>query len=270
MTPFKDGKLVVLFLFVFLWNPLKSGAVSETLTGIPPATGLIELAEYRYPVYLFVPDNYQPGREYALIFSIPDEGESPRENIENWIKVAKNKSMFVLVPTVLWPNDVPYQMDEWVLGVKEDVIQRYRVSREKIYLIGERGGGDYASYLGINYAGEFSAIALIGAAWGGKTEKIIRPENRAANQRPFFIALSEKEPLRILEIEKKAARFESKGYLIYLTKVPSEADYDSNQFRARVLDWLQENAAVWRRNIQKQDESKMEKIHRWVEGFFRL
>ncbi len=251
-------------LFFLLGGSAPASAV--TFFGEVP-TGLVELKDYHYPVYLFVPENYKPERSYSLLIAVPGEGESPAENIKFWLSQAKRQSLMVLSPTNLRPEEEPYAMDRWLLRLKKDITDRYHISPERIYLVGKGGGAHYASYLGTRYPREFSAVALLGGSWAGKFEKLIHPQSQPRRQVPFFVSL--KEGNSLLEKTKQwIYRFEKKGYPVYFEQLESSEDFTSADFQKRLLKWLDEKGQHWQDRIRESQKSTKEKIRRGLEEYF--
>ncbi|HTL48217.1 MAG TPA: hypothetical protein VL688_09205 [Verrucomicrobiae bacterium] len=247
----------------------KSPAGADTFYGNSP-TGLLDLsAEYRYPVFLYVPQNYKPDRKYPLIITVPDEGESPEKNIEYWTNLAKRRSLLVLSATNLWPEDTPYSMDEWILKIKREISQRYQVDPSKIFLTGKKGGAQYAGYLATNYPEEFSAVVLMNGHWDGKFGKLLHLRNRPAKQIPFLVVANEGDQPLIDAVEKSAAKFEKKGYLVTLMKA-KEDEQNSQEFKEKLLEWGQTSSETWGRKIRDSQKSWKEKSLNWMEKFFRV
>lgn len=269
MNPRFQKRILLILFFVFLLSSLKMLAYATTFYGTVP-TGLLELTEYRYPVYLFVPPNYKPDRDYPFLISVPDEGESPEENIKFWMGRAKRKSMILLSASNLRPEDLPTKMDDWLLSIKRDVSDRYRTDNDKTYLIGMNGGAQYASYLGMNYPEQFSAVAALGGSWAGKYEKLLRMQKRPRKQVPFFVALKDDQKSLFESTRKIAFELEKKGYPIYLVKMEDGEDFASNDFKEKVLDWLDEKSRAWKDVVAESKKPLKEKISMSIEDFFHL
>jgi len=243
-------------------------SIADTFFGESP-TGLIELKNYRYPVYLYVPQNYKPDRTYPLIVSIPKAGESPEKNIQYWTNLAKRRSMLVVSAENLRPEDVPYAMDEWLLGILKDIKGRYRIDEGKVFLAGREGGAHYAAYLATNYPAYFSAAVLMDGSWSGPYEALLNPKNRAVKQVPFLV-VAHGDDNELTQIEKKALKFEEKGYLVSLLRVPEKGTYDSDDFKKKILEWLTEKSDVWQGVVKDSQKSFKEKTYAWFENFFRV
>lgn len=261
---------MILFLFAFFLNSLKTPFLTATYYGNLP-TGLMQLTDFQYPVYLFVPENYKGDRDYALIISFPALGEPLEAHIKYWVSQAKRRSMLVLVPSVLaHENDAPTNFDKWFLGVKEEVQKRYQISGQKVYLVGKKDGAHYAAYLATNYPEQFTAVALLGGSWVGPYEKAIHPSARMSRQRPFFVALEDKDPAFIQKTEQKARQFEKKGYPVYLEKTYTDESLASDDFKKSLLNWLDEKGQNWRRLEEKQSASWRGKVAAWFEQLFKV
>lgn len=257
------GIFTVMVLFLGSWA---SSVVAQTFFG-PMPIGLVEL-DYRYPVFMFVPKNYKADRNYPMMVVVPAEGETAEEHIQQWIGVAERRSMILLCATNLWPEDTPYSMDEWLLEIKNDLIKRYRVNPSRIYLSGKGLGAHYAAYLGVNYPREFSAVTLLGGAWSGQFEKLLRFQSRAKNQLPFLVVVPEDNPGLIAEVEKEATEIENKGYMVALMKVANDELVFDSDTRKQALEWMNENSQVWSAKKSQSGKSLKEKIYKWTEEFF--
>jgi hypothetical protein len=257
--------VVCFYLLGCIFTP---GLDADTFIGTAP-TGLIELPGYKYPVFLFVPPNYKPDREYTLMVAVSEEGGSPKDTVEYWMSNAKRQSFLVLAPSILWPQDVPYQMDRWLIEMKEDVCRRYRVGKNKIFITGSGSGADYASYLAVNYPREFSAAAVLGSAWSGRLGALVRPTRRKSMQPPFLVALPGGAQ-NYADIERKALKLEQKGYPVYLLKVDQPDQMGTLEFKKKILDWLQEYGERRQQIVRESRKSWVEKTRSAVENFFRV
>ena len=266
-------KRVTFFLFfIFLAGFFcrRIPAWADTFFGAAP-TGLLEITDYKYPVYLFVPPNYKPDRPFPLIVTVPGEGESPEKNIQFWTGLAKRKGLIVLAPTNIWPRELPAQnMDDWLIKIKKDIGERYQVAQNKVFLIGKEGGAHYAAYLGVRYPDEFSAVALIGGSWAGRFENIIRLEKNPRKQLPFFEVLKDDDPELIRDTEAKALEFEKNGYPIYFIKLGKDEDFSSDEFKKKVLEWLDDKSQDWSRIAESRKKTLKEKMSVAIEEFFHL
>ena len=259
----------LLFFFLFSFLGPASGRAAQFIGNVP--TGFFQLDDARYPVYLYVPENYKPDREYPLLISIPGDAESAEQNVREWAKLAKKKSIILMAPG-LKPreNDVPYQADNWILGVKNEVAGRYRIAKDKTYLVGKEGGAHYAAYLGAKYPEEFSAVALLDGSWVGPFEELIRMQSRPRRQNPYYLAFEKAKPDLLEKTKARALRFEKKGYPVYMEKLGPGEDFSAVDFKKRLVGWLEEKGRDWNRVIRNSEKSVKEKVLMGLEDFVEV
>ena len=265
----KKERRVSFFLFFVLAGVLSnSGARADTFFGEAP-TGFLQLDNFRYPVYLLVPQTYDASRPYPLILALPDEKDSPEAYAKEWADWAKKKGYLVLVPTLkLRLEDVPYGTDEWLLNLKKEITGRYNITPDRIYLIGEGSSAHYAAYLGVNYPAEFSAVGLVEGSWPGPLEKLLRLSSRPIKQNPFFVAISENSADLLKTTEAKAYQLTKKGYPVYLERIAGPSGELSPELRDQILEWLEKKANSWLLVIKESERSWKEKFFVGVEEFF--
>ncbi len=243
-------------------------APSAAPAAAPAPTGLLQLPDYRYPVYLFVPDNYEPKKDYALIVATPEENKSVEEAIQFWVSIARRKSMLVLMPTaILRPGSEPQRMDEWLMQIMSDVCTRYRIDKEKIFLGGVGPeAAHYASYLGINFPEKFSAVALLGGAWPGYLEQYMKFSTSIRKQPPFFVAFETgTNPEIIQQVRNKALSLEKKGYAIHLVELPQGEGFQDREFKAQLIDWMNEKSEHWYQALSTSKKTFKERFGEWLD-----
>ena len=265
----KQWKRASFFIFFILAScVLHNKSCAATFLGEAP-TGFMELDNFRYPVFLFVPQNYKPSQSYPLIIALPDEKDSSEAFAKEWTPLAKNKGYIILVPAMeVRSDDVPYRTDGWLLKLKKEIMSRYKIAPERVYLIGKSSSAHYAAYLGINYPREFSAVGLVGGSWTGPFEKLLRLSSRPRKQSPFFVAIPEDNPRLLKATEAKAYQLTKKGYPVYLEKISDSKGTLTNDFRNHMLQWLEKKGQSWLGVIQESERSWKEKFFIGVEEFF--
>jgi hypothetical protein len=232
-------------------------------------TGLLELADSKVPVSIFVPTTYTPSKQYPLLILIPAHNFSLQDQIKEWSSIAKQKSYILLAPDIrIRDNDVPYRVDEWLLGLKKNISDRYHINPRKIFLVGEAEGATYAGYLGLKYPHAFSAVGLTGGSWVGAFEQMTQTSSRARKQVPFFVALPQGETRLLQSTESKAYQLTKKGYPIYFEKVSDKKEFRSPDYKKRMITWLEEKSQTWTQVIQDKEKSFKEKVAMTVEDFF--
>ena len=267
----KHKSCLFYFLIVLLGFSLPV-AQAETLTGSLP-TGLLEVEFYKHPVYLFVPEQYaeKTFRDFPLIIAMPDFGEEPSDYIQEWTSVARRRSFIVIVPAVRPREDtVPYPVDEWILGIKKDVTERYRIAKDRIFLVGHGHAASYAAYLGVKFPQEFSGVALLDGSWAGPFHQLVRLQSTPDRQIPFYVVFSPAKAGLLAKTKQETSKLVDKGYPIYFETIDSQSEFSSRDFQFQMFDWLEEKSRAWQ-NVQNETELPLkEKVYRWFEEQIKI
>ncbi len=233
-------------------------------------TGLLQLEGYRYPVALWVPENYSVKQAYPMVIVIPPQGASPEKSIEYWKSMANRHSMFLLAPTNLRPEDLPTKMDNWILGIKKDILERYRIDKDRVYLFGKDDGAHYAAYLGTKHPEAFAAVALVGGSWVGRFEGLMRPQGRAAEQLPFLIFLKKSDKDLYEKTMAKAYQFEQKGYPVQVNQVIGEDELARVEFKKQLFELMESKSQEWRSVVSENSKTFKERFRLAVKDFFTV
>ncbi len=256
--------LCSLLLIFSFWNG--QGHSETSFSDLP--TGLVKLDDFRYPVYVSVPEDYRAGKSLSMILVIPDGKDSLKKTASSWSSMDGADRFLIVVPEVKFPqDDVPYKTDDWLLNVKKTLALRY--GTHLIYLVGKGTKAHYAAYLGLKYPQEFSAVMLLGDSWVGPFEKLTKLSERPKKQEPFFVALPEKDK-KAAAVQERAQLLLSKGYPIRVVMLEQAGEEDTSSFRKDMLTWG-EKAVVEQAEKIKQNQGKFqEKFSTALEDFFAV
>lgn len=254
-------------LFIFCSGVLP-GHAAEVLTEVPK--GLQELTEFKAPVSLFVPENFQKSKGRSLLIVIPGTKVYSKE-ILDWQDLAKTQNLVVACPSIMVrAEDVPYKVDEWMLKLKSALATRYNTDRA--YLVGLGDSAEYAAYLGLQQPEAFDAVASVGGSWTGPYEKLTQLTDDASKQTPFFVALSESDE-RVRATQEKAEAMTAKGYKIQVAMLNVKGEEQTDGFRSSVIRWMNEQAVKnesLRKKDQKTKKTFKQKFSKAVDEFFRV
>ena len=258
--------IVLLLIFLFsLTGSFVPSSAAEFIGKFP--TGLLQL-EKKHAYYLFIPQDYSPEKSWPIVFLIGKRGEDPKEVIEPWVEWAKRNQFLIAAPPNLTPEkDVPASADEWLLDLKKEIAERYKIDPLKTFVIGLDAGAHYAAYLGTRYPGQFSAAALIHEAWSGPYEKLIKPSSDRKRQISFYVSMDPKEE-KFSKVEKRALEFENKGYRI--TFEPLKSGEDLSALRDRLSQWFQEDADARSVLTKRPRKTMKEKVNGFFSDFFEV
>ena len=234
-------------------------------------SGLVEVSGYKYPVFLFAPKDYKTDRTYAMIMIAPAEDAKAEKQIEYLTGLAQRRSIFILAPYVLWPKegDTPYTLDAWLLTVKRDVVERFPISKKRVYLVGKDLGAHYAAYMAIKYPKEFAAVALLGEAWDGPFSQLIQPRTDAADQVPFYIALKADGDARSRN-QVWFDKLQKKGYPLHLVDYKTDEELNDLEFKKSIFDWMETAGQSWEASVAQGRQTWKRRFKKGVKDFFAV
>lgn len=260
----KRASLLLVILCSLMGLPVWESQ-AEFLGKVP--TGLL-LLEKKYPYYLFVPPDYSPERTWPILLLLGKRGEDPKELIGPWVDWAKQKQFLVLaIPSLIPEKDIPEAADQWLLEVKREIGERYRIDSSQILLVGFDLGAHYAAYLGTRYPHEFSAAVMIREAWPGPFGKLIKPTSNRKEQVSFYVAVDPKSE-GFSTVRAKALEFEKKGYRITFETL--EADQDLSKLRDRMAEWFRHDTEIRVVTTARPKTKMKEKIGSFLHDFFEV
>jgi hypothetical protein len=234
-------------------------------------TGLLELQGFKYPVYLYVPEGLEQEKKYPLLVMVPSETDSAEKQLEYILPVAKSLECFVLATYNLWPKQgTPYEIDRWLLGIKNDMSKRFPIDASKIYAIGRNSGGSYAAYLITAYPEEFSGAALLGEAWEGPFMELLKPRVSAGDQMPVVAAFTADQQTTKIKNEKWVLEYQQKGYPVSVMDLPAGQDFDSSDFKVSLLEWLDQKSQSWKLIREEQHKTFKQRFKKGVKEFFEV
>ena len=244
---------------------------AEPVQSATAPSGLLQVEGFKYPVYLFVPKDYKLDRTYSMILIAPAEFIKAEQQIEYLTGLAQRKSVFILAPYVLWPKSgtVPYSLDEWLLSVKKDMVQRFPINKKRVYLVGKGSGAQYAAYLAVKYPHEFAAAALLGEAWDGPFSKLVEPRPGALDQIPFYVALKADGDAK-LRNQVWFDKLQQKGYPIHLVNYKTDEELDSLDFKKSFFEWIEETSQSWAVAAASSQKNWKGKFKKGVKDFFAV
>jgi len=140
----------------------KTGRLAETLES------------HAHDLWSFIPDDYNPDYQYALLVWIHPSGNTMEaEMLKRWRQICRQRGVILLAPKAgtaeKWtPNEMGF-----IKAAVELFVQRYSIDRQRIVLHGFDSGGTLAQQLAFKERELFPALCLAGAPLA-----VQPPENR--------------------------------------------------------------------------------------------
>ena len=269
----------VLAIAVFFLSPLKMFAqelvsedVLEKAVQDPFPSGLLAISDYKYPVFLYAPRGYRADRSYPMIMVAPSEGVGGEEGIAYWKSIADQNMVFVLSTAGVWveSDDVPTNLDTWLLQVKKDVQERFPVNDKKIYVAGKNTGAHYAAYLATNYPQEFAGAILLGQAWAGPFSRLIHLSSNLSKQQIFFVVFQSDQPHVKDQNQTWLDGLQEKGYPLKLVEVPDGKGFESLELKKEAYDWIEATGQSFSAAVEKSQRGFKAKFKKGVKDFFTV
>ena len=154
--------------------------IAETVDKFKVLTYVDEETKDTMTYNLFIPDNYDPNKEYPLVMFIGDASTSQKEAsvpltqgyggiIWASAKEQEKNPCFVLVPqyktkTVQDDFSATYEVDETIRLLKS-LFKEYSIDEDRVYKTGQSMGGMMSLYYGINNPELFAASIYVGCQW---------------------------------------------------------------------------------------------------------
>ena len=236
---------------------------AEFVGGATP-TGLITL-ERKHPYYVYVPPDYSAEHKWPLVFVLGKDGADPQKTIAGWTDWAKKNQFIILVPSI-FPREgvVPHELEEWLIKVKEEVALRYAIDPVQVVLVGIGSGSHYAAYFATRFPKEFPAAVLIGQAWVGPLERLIRPSSDPGKQIAFYVTADPKGK-NFSSLEKKTLEFEKMGYRIAFE--PLQKGDTLGHVQERMLVWFKSDVTIRTETRKRPRVTWKEKFKGFVKDF---
>jgi predicted peptidase len=210
-----------------------------------------EFKDIRYS--LFTPKDYNASKQYPLVMFIGDastNSDDPFVSLAQGIggviwatpqEQAKHPC-FVLVPQIPYGTQMTrddYTASPQLETIKElldDIVHRYSVDTDRIYITGQSQGCMVACELNVRYPDFFAASLLVSGQWN--------PETMAATltKKKLFIALSEGGPKEFPGMNAVAAALEAAG--AHVARACLNARNSKEQLNADVNALVATNANI--------------------------
>ena len=145
---------------------------------------------------------------------------------------------------------------------------RFPVDPSKIYAIGLKSGGHYAAYLITSYPNDFSGAALIGEAWEGMYSPYLKPRGSAGEQMPVVAAFTANQQDTKTKNEKWVLEYQQKGYPVQLMTPAEGQDFNSDEFKVLLLEWLDQKGQAWKLIREEKNKTFKQRFKKGVKEFF--
>ena len=137
---------------------------------------------------LYVPENYDPHKEWPLIICLHGGYGRGEDYIWAWLRPAKSKGYLLLSPKsvdVTWSVLQPPLDVESVTRMFDEVCASYAVDASRVYLSGLSDGGTFTYMLGLSRPDMFTGIAPIAGDFHAMLDPMLR--RKQGQDLPLYI-----------------------------------------------------------------------------------
>lgn len=154
------------------------------------AVGFIhrERTDQRSDYSLYVPESYQPDRQWPVIICLHGGYGAGDEYIWTWLRPARSRGYILLSPKsldVTWtmtPNSVDTRS---ILTMLNEVAAEYSIDRSRLFLTGLSDGGIMTYLLGIERHEMFTGLAPVAGALHPMVDPLLRA--KTGREVPIFV-----------------------------------------------------------------------------------
>ena len=137
---------------------------------------------------LYVPENYDPHKEWPLIICLHGGYGRGEDYIWAWLRPAKSKGYLLLSPKsvdVTWSVLQPPLDVESISRMFDEVCASYAVDKSRVYLSGLSDGGTFTYMLGLSRPDMFTGIAPIAGDFHAMLDPMLR--RKQGQDLPLYI-----------------------------------------------------------------------------------
>jgi phospholipase/carboxylesterase len=117
---------------------------------------------------LYVPEYYDAGRAWPLVFALHGGSGNGRAFLWSWLRAARSHGAIVVAPTALgetWALTGPDRDTPNLARVLDEVGARWRLDPDRLLLTGMSDGGAFTYVSGLETASPFTHLAPVAAAF---------------------------------------------------------------------------------------------------------
>ncbi|THD81269.1 MAG: phospholipase [Phenylobacterium sp.] len=205
-------------------------------------TGVMQVGEpgARGSVSLYVPEDYDDGRDWPLVVALHGGAGSGRSFLWSWLRDARARGAILAAPTALgqtWalagPDPDTPNLARLVAAIRE----RWRIDPGRILLTGMSDGGTFSYVTGLEPASPFTHLAPIAAAFHPMLAAMADPER--LNGLPIHVAHGALDWMFPVEMAREAqAALAAAGADVTYREIADLSHTYPRELNPEILAWL--------------------------------
>lgn len=154
-----------------------------------------------YPLALAIPLTYQPAKGYGLVVCLHGAGFTGDVYLERW-QARLGDEYILACPTYAAGAWFTRRAEELVLATIQQMIRRYHVDPDRIFLTGMSNGGIGTWLIGMHHAPLFAGIAPM----AGGLDDVLMPFLADLRHTPIYIIHGAKDQVMPVELSRSISR----------------------------------------------------------------
>ena len=196
---------------------------------------------------LYVPEYYDPEKEWPLIVCLHGGYGNGDEYIWSWLRIARSKGYVLLAPKSIAPtwSIVQPPLDVKSITLMMDQISAsYAIDKSRLYLSGLSDGGTFSYLLGLCHADRFCGVAPIAGVLSQAADTMLRAKQ--GKELPLHVIHGAHDMIfPVQSVRSTNELLHSLGYQLTYTELPDwghALTYSINE--ELVLPWFEQLDAV--------------------------
>ena len=224
--------------------------------------GLQPFASDRYGASYYVPADFTPEQDWPLVIVLySDEAGKGAQFVKAWLSEIGKRHVIVLFVSYLAPRNVPFSSDERILRLKKELMEKYPINPNRIWLTAYGAAAHYAFYLGACYPEHFSAVALAAGGAQGRFEPFFVYHRKNIEKIAFLILYGSNDPsIQKNVFVNKHHALVKRGFQIEMEEYDQVGHQFLPEFRTKIMDWFQNFPLATRERIEEVEAEKISSI----------
>jgi phospholipase/carboxylesterase len=221
-----------------LLDRLAAGAArSEVQVGVLHAANK---TDERGGFSVFVPEDYDPAREYPVVMALHGGSGHGRLFLWSWVREARSRGVIVVAPTAIgttWSLMEPEVDGSHLAQVLEHVARAWRVDRARVLLTGMSDGGTFTLLSGIDEASPFTHLAPVAASFHPMLLTMAQPRRMLGL--PIYLVHGALDWMFPVSVARSAyGALDTAGAKVVYREIADLSHTYPREENARMLDWF--------------------------------
>lgn len=193
---------------------------------------------------VFVPEDYDPAREYPLVMALHGGSGHGRLFLWTWVREARSRGVILVAPTAVgatWSLMEPEVDGAHLVRVLEQVGRTWSVDRSRVLLTGMSDGGTFTLLCGIDEDAPFTHLAPVAASFHPLLLTMAQPRRMLGL--PVYLVHGALDWMFPVSVARSAyGALDAAGAKVVYREIADLSHAYPREENARILDWFLDRA----------------------------